>query len=153
MRRFSVRSVMVLIVGAAVGLAALRNANFFWASASATAVVVAVATSVVGALTLRGPERYAWAGFAVFCGLYLAVTVGSVFSDPFKESLGTVAALNYVQSHADPYPIVPGPDRDFLQQRRAELVRGIRTIEPSTENNPTLDDLKRTLSALDPKQA
>ena len=33
MRRFSVRALMVLIVGTAVGLAAFRSANVFWASA------------------------------------------------------------------------------------------------------------------------
>ena len=71
MRRFSVRSLMLFIVGAAVGLAALRNANAYWPSATATVVVVAVATSVMGALTLRGRERYEWAGFAVFSGAYL----------------------------------------------------------------------------------
>jgi hypothetical protein len=98
MRRFSVRSLMVLIVGAAVGLAALRNANFFWASATVTVVVVAVATSVIGALTLRGRERYACAGFAVFSGVYLAVAVGIVLPERFKAYFGPIVALEYVRS-------------------------------------------------------
>jgi hypothetical protein len=99
MRRFSVRTLMILIVGAAVGLAALRNADDFWAPATATVVVVAIATSVMGALTLRGRERYTWAGFAVFSSIYLVAAVATESFASFV-SFGPTAALEYVQSHA-----------------------------------------------------
>lgn len=93
MRRFSVRFFMVLVVVAAVGLAALRNANVYWASAIAVVVWLAIAASVIGALALRGRERYGWAGFAVFSVEYLGVTVGTALSDPFKDPFGTELAL------------------------------------------------------------
>jgi hypothetical protein len=99
-RRISVRTLMVLILGAAVGLAALRNANVYWASATTTVVVVAVATSVVGALPLHSRERSAWAGFAVFSGMYLAVAVGTVVSSGFTDYFGPTIAIEYVQTRA-----------------------------------------------------
>ena len=139
MRRFSVRTLMVLIVGAAVGLVALRDANVFWASAIATVVVVAVATSVVGALTVRGRERYAWAGFAVFSGVYLAVAVGTVLSDRFKDYFGPTVALEYVQSKvlrgwSD--PVVRKEVSSFQQMmahQRILLQQRIAALQPPTD--------------------
>jgi uncharacterized membrane protein len=105
MRRFSVRSVMILIVGAAIGVTALRNANSYWAVAIATSVVAALATSGVGALTLRGGEQSGCAGFAVFSGVYLIAAVVSEYSGPFKSCLGTAVALNYVQFQVGDYTL------------------------------------------------
>jgi hypothetical protein len=121
MRRFSVRGVMILIVDAAVGLAALRNANGFWAPAIATVVVVSVATSVVGALTLRGRGRYVWAGFAVFSGVYLAVAVGTLLSAGFNEYFGPTVALRYVQSKVR--DDLSNADLSDLVALRARLLR------------------------------
>jgi hypothetical protein len=126
MRRFSVRSLMIFIVGAAVGLAALRNANDYWATAMATVVVVAVATSIVGSLTLRGRARYEWAGFAVFSAVYLAVAVGTVLSDRFKEYFGPTVALEYVQSkvsgdQSEPMLPLRGPSLDSVERWRSWL--------------------------------
>ena len=49
MRRFSIRTLMALVLVSAFGLAALRNANELWAtvSAAAAARAAAVAVSVV----------------------------------------------------------------------------------------------------------
>jgi hypothetical protein len=85
MRRFSVRSLMVLIVGAAVGLAALRNANVYWAAGMSIAVLMALATSIASALILRGREQCASTGFAVFSGVYLVFAV-TEFSNSFQNS-------------------------------------------------------------------
>jgi hypothetical protein len=122
MRRFSVRNLMVLIIGAAVGLAALRNANVYWASAIAVVVGVTVAVSVIAALALRGRERYGWAGFAVFSVAYLGVTIGTVLSDPFKDPFGTNKLLNYVSQVAG-YESTPGS----LQAVRAMVVEQMKS--------------------------
>jgi hypothetical protein len=111
MHRFSVRTLMILIVGAAVGLAALRNANVSWASATATVVVAAVATSVLGALPRRSREQSAWAGFAVFSGMYLAVAVGTVVSSVLKDYFGPTVALEYVIQSVRPAAFVLPPGR------------------------------------------
>jgi hypothetical protein len=93
---------MVLIVGAAVGLAALRNANVYWATAMAVVLLVVVGTSLIGAIALRGREQFGWIGFAVFSVLYLGVTVGNFLSDPFKDPFRTWALLDYISQLANP---------------------------------------------------
>jgi hypothetical protein len=145
MRRFSVRKLMVLIVGAAVGLAALRNASVFWASATATVVVVAVATSVVGALPLRSRERSAWAGFAVFSGVYLAVAVGTVVSNGFKDYFGPTVALEYVRSR------FPRDQSDPALRERASLLREMAFLQQTTdqEDRRKFVMLKSKVAALD----
>jgi hypothetical protein len=117
---------MILIVGIAVGLVALRNASAFWASATATVVVVAVATSVVGALTLRGRERYTSAGFAAFSGVYLAVALGTVLSD-LKDYLGPTVALRYVESK------VVGDQSDPWLRQRTSILRQLAALRQSDE--------------------
>jgi hypothetical protein len=101
MRRFSVRSLMVFIVGAAVGLAALRNANVYWAAGMSVAVLAALATSAVGIIVLRASEQCAWAGFAVFSGMYLACAVCGQFFDGVRQSFGPTVALNYLLSQVE----------------------------------------------------
>ncbi len=123
-----VRTLMVLIVGAAVGLAALRNANGYWASATATVVVVAIATSVVGALPLHSRERSAWAGFAVFSGVYLVVAVGTVLSDRLKDYFGPTVALAYVQSMVSAAQSA-STERQILLTHRQQLVAGQREAD------------------------
>ena len=128
MRRFSVRSLMIFIVGAAVGLAALRNANVYWAAGMSVAVLAALATSVVGMLALRGKEQCAWAGFTVFSSMYLGCTAWSEFSDGFRDSFGPTVALNYIQSQAEELGTVR---RDLLRMAEAsvKLERAQQEIE------------------------
>jgi hypothetical protein len=128
MRRFSVRSLMVFIFGAAVGLAALRNANVYWAAGMSVAVLAALATSVVGIISLRGKEQCAWAGFAVFSSMYLGCTAWSEFSDGFRDSFGPTVALNYIQSQAEELGTVR---RDLLRMAGAsvKLERAQQEIE------------------------
>jgi hypothetical protein len=145
MGRFSVRALMVLIVGAAVGLTALRNANVFWASVIATVVVVAVATALMGALTLRGRERYAWAGFAVFSGMYLAVAIGNVLPDRFKDYFGPTIALEQVLSE------VSGDQSDPMVHERASILREIAALpeSPDVRNLQQRARLEVVVRALD----
>jgi hypothetical protein len=97
MRRFSIRSLMAFIVVAAVGLAALGNANELWAGMLLLAALGAVGFAVMGAAILRGKERYWWAGFAFFGGGYLALAVGPWISDTFQPQLGTTPLLDHVR--------------------------------------------------------
>ena len=50
MRRFSILTLMGFVFVAAIGLAALRNANELWAGAMLTIVFLAIASAVMGAL-------------------------------------------------------------------------------------------------------
>jgi hypothetical protein len=146
MRRFSVRSLMLLIVGAALGLAALRSANVYWAATTATLFVAALATSVVGALALRGREQYQWAGFAVFSVVYLAATALSLLFEPFYY-FGTTVALNYVQSQ-----VVGDSSASLahLLQRRARVVALIEQAPTmKQQGSQEARELKADLAALD----
>ena len=72
MRRHSIRTLMAFIVVSAIGLAALRRADEFWAGMLLMAALAAVGAAVLGAAILQGRERAWWAGFAFFGGGYLA---------------------------------------------------------------------------------
>src|SRR5207249_481279 len=47
-------------------LAALRNADALWASATYTLAIIMISAALVGALARSGKARLPWAGFAVF---------------------------------------------------------------------------------------
>src|SRR3954451_23074823 len=94
MRRLSIRSLMAFIVAAAVGLAALRNANELWAGMLLLVALAAVGFALMGAAILRGKERHWWAGFAFFGGAGLALTVGPWRGDTFRPQLGTTHLLD-----------------------------------------------------------
>jgi hypothetical protein len=149
MRRFSVRTLMVLIVGAAVGLAALRNANVYWAATLVAVVLAAVATSLTGAMTLRGREQCGWAGFAIFSTVYLVGAVASEFSLSFRELFGPTAALEYVQSK------VSGDRSDPWLRERASLLQLMVALQQSVDEQKCRQwvALKARVDWLDAQQA
>jgi hypothetical protein len=154
MRRFSILSLMAFVFVSAIGMAALRNANELWAGVMLTIVFIALATAVVGAMILRGGEQYASAGFAVFSGGYLAMTLGPGLDAPFKAHFGTTALLNYVQSKvafASPSKAATVGTRIPAVTRRANLVQRIASLEETIggTDNPTLVTLKKRLVDLD----
>jgi hypothetical protein len=61
---------------AGVGFAGLRAATVLWASAVFTVTVLVLSAAVLGAMAHRGRGRLAWAGYAVFGWVYLAMTFG-----------------------------------------------------------------------------
>ena len=152
MRRFSILTLMGFVLICAIGLAALRNANALWAGAMLTIIFLAMATAVMGALILRGGERYAWAGFAVFSSGYLAMTLGPGLNAPFRAHFGTTALLAYAQSQvafASPSQAATAGTR--VSTRRANLVKRIATLEEATDgaNDLILATLRSRLVALD----
>jgi hypothetical protein len=93
MRRISIRTLMAFVLVSAIGLAALRNANEIWAGTMLLLALAAVGVAVMGAVILRGKERYWWLGFAVFSGGYLV----AAFS-PVRSELATTHLLDYVHA-------------------------------------------------------
>jgi hypothetical protein len=75
MLRFSVRTLMALVLGTAIGFAALRNANEFWGGLMVLAAVGSFGAAVLGAIILRGQERFSCAGFAFFGIGYLLIAL------------------------------------------------------------------------------
>lgn len=99
MRRFSIRTLMAVVVVIAVGLAALRNANEGWAEAMMLVALAAaiIWIAVLRAVILRGKERYRQAGFALACCAYLVVALG-----PQQPLPGTTRLLNYLYAQMHP---------------------------------------------------
>jgi hypothetical protein len=93
MRRFSIRTLMALVLVSAVGLAAIRNANELWAKVMTIVALAFVCVAVVWAILRCGRERAWWLGFAVLGGVYLFVS----FS-PLRYRLGTTHLLEYVHA-------------------------------------------------------
>jgi hypothetical protein len=89
MRRFSISTLMAFILVSAVGLAALRNANEWWAGAMLLVAIAAVGIALAGAVIMRGRERCRRATFAFFGGGYLALTFAPGFSTEVGPRLVT----------------------------------------------------------------
>jgi hypothetical protein len=64
--RFSIASLLAVVLVLALAFAALRNPNRFWASATFTLAILAVSVAVVVAVARKGQARLTWLGFAVF---------------------------------------------------------------------------------------
>jgi hypothetical protein len=93
MRRFSIRTLMAFVFVSAVGLSAFRNASDLWAGTMLLLALAAVAVAVMGAVIMRGRERYGWAGFAFFGGGYLILSVS-----PLRPQLVTTHLLDYIHA-------------------------------------------------------
>jgi hypothetical protein len=73
--RFTLTQLMALVLCLGLGLAALRNADGFWAGATYNLGIMMVATALVGAIARKGRPRATWAGFAVFGYTYLIASL------------------------------------------------------------------------------
>ena len=71
MRRFSIRTMMAVIVISAVGLAAIRNCSAVWAGAMFSITFFTLICSLLGVVFGRNMRRTYWSGFAVLGWSYL----------------------------------------------------------------------------------
>jgi hypothetical protein len=71
--RLTIAQSMAIVLYLGIGLAGLRNANAFWASATFTLAVILISAALLGAYARRGRDRLSWAGFALFGWAYLLV--------------------------------------------------------------------------------
>src|SRR5262245_23706503 len=100
MRRFTIRSLIALIVASAIGLAALRNASEIWAGLMFLSALTAVGSAILGAALMRGRERAWWLGLAVFGGGYLIISLCPVVSE-----LPTTQLLSYPHTGPEATPV------------------------------------------------
>src|SRR5689334_9877107 len=78
--RYSLAGLMVAVLVAAVGLAALRFATPMWASSVHTVFLGLLLAALLGACLATGRARAGWLGFAVFGWGYLLFGFTSWFS-------------------------------------------------------------------------
>ena len=152
MRRFSIRTLMAVILVSAIGLAALKNANDLWAGMMMLFALAAVAIAVMGAVILRGEERYWWAGFAFFCGGYLAISVGPWLSPWFRTQLGTTHLLDilYKQMFASGVSALNDTEMEPLLLEQAQIEIRLAHMKRAVRNfndNPAVMMLVKRLEA------
>jgi hypothetical protein len=95
MRRFTILGLMGLVLGMAVAIAALRNADDYWAAGMILATPLLLGVVLIGALC--GVERFhaRRLGFAILGGGYFALAFLGL-SEPNLNRLPTTKLLAYV---------------------------------------------------------
>ena len=153
MRRYSIRTLMALVVVSAVGLAALRGADATWAGLLLLTALAAVGAAVLGAAILRGRERAWWAGFAFFGGGYLALTFGPWLSESFEPHLGTTHLLRHFYGRMIPAPAQTEAEIETLRLSRSELADQVRRTMRVTRSfdDPAIVAIKKALATVDQK--
>ncbi len=129
MHRFSIRALMAFIVVSAVGLAALRNANEFWAGIMLLASLAAFGSAVLGAIFSRGLDQAWWTGFAFFSAGYLALAVGPWFVNTIQPILCTTYVLRAVHPHIMPLTSEDALDLHQWRAQRDQLELRLREAE------------------------
>jgi hypothetical protein len=146
MHRYSIRTLMAVILVSAIGLAALRNANGIWAGLMMQFALAAVGVAVIGAVISRGSERYWWTGFWVFAGGYLVLVFAPGVSTEISPKLLTTQFLAYVHSQ------VTVSDRDAFRASLITYQRTRRQLQNSSQqtkdpNDPALVALRAKLTS------
>ena len=108
MLRFSLLTLLAVVLVAAIGSAALANPTDLWRQVIVSGTVGILAVATLAAVAKRSASPFAW-GFAVIGWLYLALVFGSVFG--LRSHLLTEAAVGrlYELIHANghAYPVQP----------------------------------------------
>jgi len=91
--RFSIASLILVVLGLGIGFAALRSPTPLWASALFTLALAGVGAAVLAAVFRRGARRAFWAGFATFGALYLVVAFGPWFQQAVAPHLITTQGI------------------------------------------------------------
>jgi hypothetical protein len=101
MRRFTILGLMGLVLGMAVAIAALRNADDYWAGGLLMATAMLISAAALGAFYHSGGRRAERLGFAVFAGGYFALAFLGL-SEPNLNRLPTTWLLRYVHEKVAP---------------------------------------------------
>jgi hypothetical protein len=121
-RRVSIVGMMSFVLVAAVGLAALRNANEAWAGLMLLLTLGALGVSVLGVVHREGEERAWWLGFALFGSGYALLAFGPWFAEEVRPALGTTLLLNYVHTRAIMSPV---PQSATLANARSQYQKSL----------------------------
>src|SRR2546422_2969926 len=95
--RFSLLSLLLLVVAAAFAFAALRSMSDVWASAAFTLTLAVLCMAILRAIFQEGGHRAYWTGFAVVGWTYPLVAFSPFLKSESPELL-TSKFLQYVYS-------------------------------------------------------
>jgi hypothetical protein len=102
MRRFSIATLMAVVLVCGVAVAALRDASDTWAGILLGLTLLMLGIAMIGVLHRRGTRRAFWQGFALFGWCYLALTTGPWASEQVGPRLPTTQLLRYAHARANP---------------------------------------------------
>ena len=103
--RFTIASLLVVVLFVAVGFAALRESNEIWDSGVFTLTFAVLLASILLAIHRSEARRAFWIGFAVFGWIYLGLS----WVPSIESRLATTKALAYLESK------VPGRPQNFFK--------------------------------------
>jgi hypothetical protein len=150
MRRFSIRALLAIAVVPALALAALKNANEWWAGTMVLIAIAVVGIALAGAVIMRGRERCWWATFAFFGGGYLALTFAPGLSTEVGPKLVTTTALDYLYAQFIALSTRPRLPQVLWWQHAQALGRVDRLKAENREpGDPELDSAMRILINLE----
>jgi hypothetical protein len=101
MRRYTILGLMGLVLSVAVAVAALRNADDYWAGGLLLATPLLIGVVALGAIYHSGRRRAARLGFVIFAGGYFALAFLGL-SDRNLPKLPTTWLLSYVEERVLP---------------------------------------------------
>jgi hypothetical protein len=123
--RYSMRTLMAVVVVLGVAFAGLRSPTPFWANLWFSLVLAALTFSVPAAVYRRGQQRAFWVGFGIFGWVYFVLALAPWFQTTIGFQLFSTTILdvlapyivqkeyllrNYVGSFNPPFdPGVPSP--------------------------------------------
>jgi hypothetical protein len=159
MKRFSIRSLMAVIVVAAIALAALRNADQRWAGMILLAVLTVEGNAILGAIFLKGRERAWWTGFALLAGTYLALSVSPLHSRVPTTRLMAFVHAKVIASHLTTFDISRFDRQTILYRAvstdgtiRTKKVRDAAASATLTGSPKVLDGAESMAKPLDPEE-
>jgi hypothetical protein len=93
--RFTIASLLLLVLVAGVGVAALRESNEIWDSVLFTVTIGVLLIALLLAMHCPGRRRAFWVGFAVFGAVYLGLSI----VPSIESRLVTTKCLAFVASN------------------------------------------------------
>lgn len=132
--RFTVSGAMGAIFAIALGLAALRNANDFWAGTALLTTLALIGIASLGVIHGRGSVRARWLGFLLFSGGYFVLAFGPGFSEKIGPTLATTVVLNYTHTRVTLSPAPSSSEmRELIDQRKVALGR-LKNVTRASRN-------------------
>jgi hypothetical protein len=102
--RPTILGLMAVVLLAAVGVGALREATDWWASGIFTTTLIALAFATLYAVYRRGPRRAFWAAFAAVGWGYIVLTFGPGCETTIRPRLVTTRLLDALLPIVHPAP-------------------------------------------------
>src|SRR5271166_2191782 len=100
--RFSIASLLLVVLFVAAGFAALRESNETWNSGDFTLTLAALLISILLAIHRTESRRAFWIGFALFGWIYMGLSL----VPSIESRLMTTKALAYLDSTVPDRPLV-----------------------------------------------